>query len=119
MCQSGPIASCFRAAPLSAGRSLQSRAIFTPPEEPSLRGTYTPLPTIDYSREALKAVYPTRTEPSVEDRIADILKSGYQPPITLGSTLTAADMDPWNVPVALGSKVTFRSLGYGKHGDSD
>lgn len=111
MCESGSILPCFQRAPLSAA----SRPLYTPPEEPSLRGTYTPLPTIDYSREASRAFYPVRTEPSVEDRIADILKNGYRPPITLGSSLTAADMDPLNTPVCLGSKKTFKNLGFGKY----
>lgn len=114
MCQSGPILPCFQRAPLSAGRSLESRAVFRPAVEPSLLGRYIPPPTIDYAREAAKAFYPARTEPSVEDRTLDIIKNGCHPPISLGSNLTLADMDPWNVPVSLGSKVTFKSLGYGK-----
>jgi hypothetical protein len=109
MCLSGGVAPCFQQPLVS-----QSRPVFVAPPEPSLQGTYTPLPTIDYSREASRVYYPEVTEPSVMHRLLERIGKPYEPPITLGSKFTLSDMDPRNIPVALGSEVTFKSLRYGR-----
>ena len=111
MCYASPIQPVFQRPALTQNNSIGIRSV-----EPCLQ-RWAPARSakIDSAVEATKAFYPPRTGPSVEDKILDILKNGYEPPVTLGSKLKFSDMDPLNSPVCLGFSVTFKSLGFGNN----